>query len=701
MSVPVPAADRMTDGQRGTGGGRGPAAGEVPDESWLRWCGDILWQGTVFAAGLEQGVLWGAPIYNEMGQIIGRHPGLIPENREKGMSRAGNQALAGLGIPILLYGEDFIKGVFWGLWNELKGLWDLLWALLDGSLFQAITQSWAKLMQDTRTAFFLGQDVGGGMVKDLAIAAEGPFDKFVYKLGELLGMLLPDIIAAFVSGGGLTMLREGARVATTAGKQAVDMLGTLGRRAGNRLDEATAMLEKARRASDPVPEYALAPAGRGVGGYGARGFDPEGFGKAPYTVYNMPDGATAPRPGGPRTGGGVQKPQVTTPSASAPSGAGLSAPRAAVGGLASEAATVSGKHAARSQMDELNELGRLARHAAQVGADRPSAEILMRGPDLGKLTQPEVDAVLSAARLGRRLPDPELTDFIRAMNQFAGVGGIDKASLFIVKGSRAIATHVGAVVHPRLKPRDWFPNYNSRAPWPSLISDHNRVMAVLARDNPGLAAKMNAMHSFGPGMGDETMLGMGLGPDWINRKVQAGGFSNRELGVASRRDARTLQDPDTPRNYFDEIENRAGRKDEVGMEGLVIDYALSMREATRGLSGSAAQNVRVYLDVFTESFGDELLDTVFFREARRQGLAIKPQHFLREVQYQMRTFVVEGGEMIDGYHIGGNVKELAGGRMAFDLEIAPPHLPSEAKINIFENGSLTGTPTESLFLQSD
>jgi hypothetical protein len=325
----------------------------------------------------------------------------------------------------------------------------------------------------------------------------------------------------------------------------------------------------------------------------------------------------------------------------------------------------------------------------------------MRGPDLSRLTQPELDAVLSAARLGRRLPDPELSDFIRSMAQFAGVGGIDKASLFIVKGSRAIATHLGAVVHPRLKPRSWFPEYNSRPPWPSLISDYNRVMAALAPDNPGLTARMNAMHSFGPGMGDETMLGMGLGPDWINRKVQAGGFSNRDLGLTSRRDARAIQEPDTPRNYFDEIENRGGRKDEVGMEGMVIDYALSMREATRGLTGDAARNVRVYLDVFTESFGDELLDTAFFQEVRRQGLAIRPQHFVREVQYQMRTFAVKGGEMIDGYHIGGDVKELAGGRVAFDLEIAPPHLPSEAKINIFENGSLTGTPTETLFLRGD
>jgi len=262
------------------GNGAAPAAALAPDERlvagqrgieeeessywssfdyWLGWVDDFLINGTVFLAGVTHGVLHGKPEEKTVDgrAVMVQTPGLIPKDWDSASARGQNAILFANG-GFLYYGGTFTYSIAEGLWGEIKGmLWDLPWAVLDGSLMTALSQGLEALFKDMQTAFFLGRDMGADMIRKLAEAAEGPLKEFVAAMGRLLGSLLPDIVGAIFTGGATAVLRGGAAFAVKSAKIAPELLELFVKRAGRSPIDVDGALARATKTAEPIPKGAI------------------------------------------------------------------------------------------------------------------------------------------------------------------------------------------------------------------------------------------------------------------------------------------------------------------------------------------------------------------------------------------------------------------------------------------------------------
>jgi hypothetical protein len=256
-------------------------------------------EGVGFGAGLVDGLLNGAPRIGPPPQrlALGRSPGLIAADAAKGWARMKNVMAFNTGAFLIPpWVDDFVRGLGWGLYNDLKGLWDLGWAALDGTL-------WAQATAGVRTAlemlerqpsfgFALGQQIGGEMVADLLTAAEGSdFSAFVYEVGELLGPFLLDIVGAIITGGAAPLVKRGAKAAVEFGGEVAQALT---RRVRRGFDD---LVEAAEAATPFVPDFAYP---QGIPG------PRNPWEKPPNAVFSEKDKLTGPkeRGTGSRSGSG-------------------------------------------------------------------------------------------------------------------------------------------------------------------------------------------------------------------------------------------------------------------------------------------------------------------------------------------------------------------------------------------------------------
>ncbi|GIH03818.1 hypothetical protein Rhe02_18850 [Rhizocola hellebori] len=256
MSSGIATGDRMVAGYRGI------------EELGTGFVDTIVWaigvqrylkvEGFGFGAGLVDGLLLGAPQVGPPPQrlVLGRSPGLTPADSSKALARAENLIAFNAGgflIPPWL--AHFGRGLGWGLWGELKGMWDLGSVLLSGSpvaqLTAGLRAAFDMLEKQPSFGFALGQQIGGDMVKDVMTAAEGnDFGTFVYEVGKVLGPFLLDILGAIISGGAGPLVKRGAKAAVEFGGE---LAQALTRRVRRGFDD---LVEAAELATGSGPEFA-------------------------------------------------------------------------------------------------------------------------------------------------------------------------------------------------------------------------------------------------------------------------------------------------------------------------------------------------------------------------------------------------------------------------------------------------------------
>lgn len=264
-SIPNPsggisASDRMVDGHRGIG----PAVAEG-DTSWLSiaawqgWVGELFVNGSHFFGGILHGLLFGR---TDEKIVDGRKvkvqtPGLVPESWDTASKRGQNAVALGAGGWIY-YSPTLIYAMGEGLFTEIKGIvWDMPWAIYDGSLLAALKLGMDALFSDAATAFSFGKSMGADMIREIGDAATGPLKGLVAAVGRLLGSLLPDIVGAVFTGGGSLILRGGMKLASKTAQLAPELLSYLTRRAMSRGRNLNRPLARALASSDPVPSGPL------------------------------------------------------------------------------------------------------------------------------------------------------------------------------------------------------------------------------------------------------------------------------------------------------------------------------------------------------------------------------------------------------------------------------------------------------------
>ena len=257
----ISAADRMVDGHRGTG----PAVADGGDTSWLSiaawqgWANELFVNGSYFFGGILHGLLFGRPDEKVVDgrKVKVQTPGLVPATWSDASARGQNAVLLG-GGGWLYYSPTLIYAMGAGLLTEIKGIvWDMPWAVYDGSLFAALKLGMDALFSDDSTAFAFGQSMGADMIREIGDAATGPLKGLVAAVGRLLGSLLPDIVSAVFTGGGSLVLRGGMKLATKTAQLAPELLAYLTKRAarnGRNLDRG---LARAITNPDPIPSGPL------------------------------------------------------------------------------------------------------------------------------------------------------------------------------------------------------------------------------------------------------------------------------------------------------------------------------------------------------------------------------------------------------------------------------------------------------------
>jgi hypothetical protein len=230
MSSGFATKDRMVAGNRGIGE---DGTGLLDTFVWAIGVQRYLKvEGVGFGAGLVDGLLQGAPRVGPPPQrlVLGRSPGLVPADAAQGWARAKNLAAFNTGAFLIPpWSVDFMSGLGWGIWNDLKGMWDLGYSVLDGSLLtqvaSGIRTALDMLEKQPSFGFALGQQIGGEMVADLFTAAEGSdFGAFVYEVGKVLGPFLLDIIGGIISGGVGPLVKRGAKAAVEFGGEVAQAL---------------------------------------------------------------------------------------------------------------------------------------------------------------------------------------------------------------------------------------------------------------------------------------------------------------------------------------------------------------------------------------------------------------------------------------------------------------------------------------------
>lgn len=254
----IEASQRMVEGERGVGASTQPQQGEaswLSFSAWFGWVDDLLINGSNFFYGMMHGILFGRPVEKVIDgrKVKIQTPGLWPPDGDTASARGQNAVLLSAG-GWLYYGPTFAYSIAEGLWGEIRGLlWDLPWAVYDGSLMQALKLGMDALFSDANTAFFFGRDMGADMIRDLGDAMVGPLKGLVAEVGKLLGSLLPDIVGAIFSGGGSLFVRGGMKFATKSAKLAPELLEYLAKRASRSRIDLREGLERAAKTKEPLP----------------------------------------------------------------------------------------------------------------------------------------------------------------------------------------------------------------------------------------------------------------------------------------------------------------------------------------------------------------------------------------------------------------------------------------------------------------
>ncbi len=683
--------DRMTEGHRAVRKKAELAvAGYRYGRDWYEFVDSLRANRLPFIAGGAYGLMFGAPGVDALGQPTDGH-GLIHTDIAENANRLWYQSI---GLGVAMVNARFYEGLWQGLRDEVMSIPDLLTALSDGSLVSAIGEALDAIADSPRTAFALGQQLGAGMVQPLLAAMDrGDSDTFAFELGRLLGALLLDLLFALFTGGWGFLMKLGEKAfAFTA--DAVRLIKLLGRRLERGLDQLADTTAQIARQLDPAnvpvfgdpwsPAYAGATPGRYVDapqtpawwkladdadapdltgtGAGTRGTGGAGTGgTGTGGTRRASDGAGARGPG--------DGPDAPDPAGLADAGGGPRN-RPALGAAAGSGLAATGRAADAQRAWSLGD-GLKASRAAMArqrnAPDMPDARWVARAldPTIGNIPPvhgPFLASVLNSG--GRVIPAyQDIWHILMRARSHAEKGGISRVDLAVLDGvrhadipglpahlqigQRQVRTHLSGILLPRTVSRAAMPNYNADRVWRRM----RKELAAL-REATGLDIEtMNALHAWGPGFGDETIAGMALGPAWVNQKAQAGAIRNSVLGWDSARDARRID----AGPYASEV--MRSHRTTAGAEGVLIDHALTNREA----AGRLGQSVSA-LDVYTLTWGDELLGTPLFREAGSRGMKVKPQDFLHSVEYHMRTY-----DLVDG--VLEPRPDLA---MRFRLALDPP-----------------------------
>ncbi len=678
---------------------RGADDKAAQEQGWIEWSYNLWSNRDDFLKGVISGLVFGKPVFVD-GVMTGRAAGLFPDKADEAYNRLTNAVAFGMG-GVVLRGHYFIAAVFVGLGKEIEGIVKTIGSIVSGEIFTMIGSALDAIAMDPAVAFALGEQVGGGMVQKLFDAQESDdFDDFVWAVGELLGSLLLDLVTAFLTGGGATLAKVGARVSTKVARVSGEVLEQVVKHGGRHVDEFLGVFNDLARGPQPAYAYAYAyagPPGRRMPGGPANGlFDnvmmSQSRGTGPGT-RGLGGGSRAPASGGAKPGGPSGAP---TP----PPGSGINPAAAVTGGVAEGAVRRGGKVVRNAFVDAAAK----SAWSFIVNARRGGYIPPVRKRDPGAAAPdpfsfpPRRGALLNMADEGLDLGHyDDLADILKFMNQSANAGAVRRTEATILDtmtrgeifgpfetGKRVIHTYSSAIVQKA--PKGTFPKYNGKYFWRSrydayktkilpqlreLLKHTDRPQELLALLDIG----WDVAHSYGKGAGDEIALGMGYAPNWVNKKVQAGGFSNKSMKVDSRRGARADHgvDPSLANPHKAELDG-VKHRDEYGLEGFIIDFARTVKSAS-GKDKRFPKDTEVLLDTFTTSWGDELLESDMFRIARELGIDLKPQHFVSAVEYRARLVVRKGDAFVP----------LDGPKIAYRLDIAPPPFFERAKVTVLND----------------
>ncbi|MEO1027547.1 MAG: hypothetical protein AAFX02_00680 [Pseudomonadota bacterium] len=680
--------------------------------SWVDWSWDLLKNSTIFLSGVEWGMLYGKPIFNAAGQEIGRAPGLIPPDIDAAKHRLWNTLGAGT-LGGMLYPKAYLTGFYEGLRNQIVGLVKLVGSLFDGTLYQMTSLAFQSLMESERTAFFLGQEIGGGMVSEISNAADGSLQDFMYAVGRFMGSIFLDIMAAILTSGGSLIGTGLKKLGQVGGKMVTGVARTTGRLTGS----ASLSVDAAREFGEALIDVSTRP---GFAEALAHSINmapnrqlanaPAGFmDKGPSVFLSEAMDQARQRTRQRNATGGRQKPKASTDQAQGSKTRGTedsgTAQSQRSGSHSRQATPTSGKQSGLLDfaLSEAAFTGARLQNLPESGPFPPNEEALgelwaLRHGTFGLTPEeliaalygstgnhPELGALFNFLRRGSGTLPPQYRDLhlrLAQMNSYAGTGGVqfmgvavgDKIGLpnELDGMSDSFRTIIGAqlgIILERSRDRSAYPDFNRNAFWEAIRLEAYELYRLLNIANPN---PLQVGHAWGPGFRDETALGLAFIPAFVNLQVQAGFIRNDVLGILSRQDARLVfgdgSDPQVVNPLSNEVQYGSRRRELFGLEGIIRDYAIAVREAAN--AGRMDPSTRVYLHVETETWGDELLNTKFFETAVNSKMKIKPQDFLRQITYRLQTLAVEyrTPNSLDG----ARVIAIPGGEMAFRLEIAPP-----------------------------
>ncbi|WP_133485107.1 hypothetical protein [Aliiroseovarius marinus] len=683
-------------------------AQDAGEQGWIEWCYNLYNNSDNMVFGVLSGLVFGAPIVKD-GKVVGYTPSVLPEGLESATTRTKNWARCLVPPGVSYHPLIFAYALWRGLKKSVTDIYDLAKDLLyEGQIYGMIKDGMNAIAASDTGAYKLGQVVGGGLVGNFFGKMDGTFAEAVDAIGEFIGSILLDIILGLITWGGGTLIKGGLSVASKG-------VLAFGRVSAETVETATKLAQRGLRTLDDQASNFIdamqlvdTPALSTAGGFGSPGRVPTGFNpRRNFMFSEMADDASKGVGQAARSGTGSspsprQAPDLTPAGSTSPPVQPLSPKAAAPGAAAGRASKlISSAELANRQAQETM---RLARHGEIF-----IAPIVRQAGDGFFSVPPTIGGFLSHIRGGRVLGRgyDDLIGFLRFQSQSANAGGVrymDAAvhsmdanlTKFEIPGSaqainrheRFIRTHSQAIFQP--KPagirREHYPNYNRPrgaerpnflwdSPWEGLSRDwYNHILPILKaelHDRPDLvrliSQKWDALHAFGPGAGDEIALGMGFGSDFINRKVQAGSFRKSQLGIESARDARRGSE------LASALEVVGTRERELfGLEGYINALGHALVGVERAGTGRFPEGSKLLINTFTESWGDELLHTPMFQIAAEQGSRLKPQHFVRQVEYHVQIVVPRDGQFIP----------VHGTRIEMMIEMAPPPFFDRAIVSV-------------------
>ena len=660
-------------------------------------------------AGIASGLAYGAPLFVN-GEQVGRTPGLIPDDVFQASRRTFKLIRF---ITTGIFHPRFSAGLRHGLYKELSGYGPLLVSLLDGTLLNMFFDLAQNVNEQPELAHRLGEQIGGSMVKNVLDKADKEdYGEFVFAVGALLGPLIIDLIGLLVSGGAGPLAKRGLAVTAGMSADALGLAADIKRLSGDRLIE---MRRLAQNAADALQHGDLTPVPAGgpaiLPGLPTRASREVAEGaflsQADDASSSIGKAARGLESGSGLAPNGTRVNPSALPDAPPArfSGAAGAAGGAATSGARTGARTV-GVHASLKAGNEASSQAiRLATHEPQLPLHWDRIFNLLDGPLrsgpnnkpvpildlLSKDFAPEMGPMLrvlqhreSGFDFGAGVSEDLIPHLARA-SDYHGLGTITKLDAAILrefshdraiagfkKSYQAVRSQVSAILRPRSFRVGRDMRFNNNPPWPQLRAEARQILDEMVRHGfigeQSIAYHMG--HLFGPGMGAEAHAGAGLIPGFVNIRLQSGAIANSVIGRASARDARKGSSA-----LAEEVGSY--RWDQVGTEGSMMDLALTAKEAAK----KGRLNEIIGLDTFAETWGDELLNTAFFRIAAELGLTtLKPQHFTRAVEYRMSVFSLDSKA---GFP---TLSEVAS-RWNLRIELHPPPV---GKADVYSMGRFAG-----------